>query len=169
MKRFIWILPLLFVFGCSRKPLETVQRVDLNRYAGTWYEIARLPTRFQKGCACTNAEYTALDERKIRVVNRCVKKGKWDEARGKAFVRDKETNAKLAVQFQWPFRGKYWILDLADDYSHALVGHPNRNYLWILSRTKTMDETQINQLVAKAKDMGFPTGQLLMTNQACGD
>jgi len=163
------ILALLATTGCSYKPLETAQNVDLQKYAGTWYEIAHLPTSFQKGCRCTKAEYTPAGTDRINVTNSCVKeKGNWDIANGHAKVTDPSTNAKLKVKFGIG-GGKYWILDVPEDYPYAIVGHPNRNYLWILSREKTMDESLFNQLVAKAKDGGFPTAKLIRTNQSCGE
>lgn len=156
------------IMAQANKELPVVAHVDLNKYIGKWYDIAHLPTRFQKGCACDNAEYSIINETTIRVVNSCVKRGKPDVSEGKAFVKDKQTNAKLAVQFFWPFRGKYWIIDLADDYSYAVVGHPNRKYLWVLAREKNMDDATFDRIVAKAKDLGFPTAHLQRTNQACG-
>lgn len=164
---FAFAVVALIATSCSYKSLETAQNVDLKKYSGTWYDIAHLPTGFQKGCKCTKAEYAAIDDGKIKVINSCVKeKGNWDIANGKATVTD-ETNSKLKVRFGIG-GGKYWILDVPEDYSYALVGHPNRKYLWILSREKTMSETQFNQLVAKAKDLGFPTAHLERTNQSCG-
>ena len=161
-------LALFATAGCSYEPLETVQKVNLERYAGTWYEIARLPMRQEKGCNCPKAEYTLAGTDRINVTNSCVKEnGQWDIANGKAKVTDPSTNAKLKVKFGIG-GGKYWILDLPEDYSYAIVGHPNRDYLWFLSREKTMDETLFNNLVAKAKEKGFPTAKLIRANQACG-
>ena len=91
--------------------------------------------------------------------------GKTSYIKGKAFVDDKKTNAKLKVQFFWPFKGKYWIIDLADDYSYAVVSHPNRKYLWILSRTKTMDSVLYHQIIERLKLKGLEVNQLKMTVQ----
>lgn len=124
--------------------LPTVPYVDLNKYAGKWYEIASFPQQFQKGCHCTTADYTLSDKGFVIVENRCNRDsldGKQTYVKGKAFVTKNSGNAKLKVQFFWPFKGKYWIIDLADDYSYAVVGHPNRKYLWILSRTSKMNES----------------------------
>lgn len=164
---FISIGVILLSAACSYKPLETVQYVDVKKYSGKWYEIAHLPTSFQKGCQCTTAEYEVIDATTVRVKNRCKKKSEWDEAYGKAFVKDKQSNSKLAVQFQWPFRGKYWIIDLADDYSYAVVGHPNRKYLWILSRTPQMNKQTYDRIIAESRQKGFPVDKLIVTEHDC--
>ena len=151
------------------KPLETVPSVDLQRYLGTWYEIAAFPQRFQKGCHCSVAEYS-LEKDFVRVVNTCRKdspEGKVKRARGKAFVVKGSNNAKLRVQFFWPFRGDYWIIDLADDYSYAVVGAPDRNYLWILSRTPQMEEGLYQEIVKRCADKAFDVSKLVKSDQSC--
>lgn len=163
------ILAALTACGSSRhKPLSTVQHVDLARYAGKWYEIASFPQRFQKGCNCTTAEYTPSEEGYIEVFNTCRKdsvNGRLSRARGKAFIEKGSGNARLEVQFFWPFRGKYWIIDLADDYSYAVVGHPNREYLWILSRTPRMGDSLYHGILARVAAMEFDTLKLRKTKQ----
>src|ERR1017187_9316680 len=117
----------------NAQELSTVKSVDLKKYAGKWYEIASFPQHFQKGCHCTTAEYTISEKGYVIVENRCNRgtiDGKESYIKGKAFVEVNTGNAKLKVQFFWPFRAKYWIIDLADDYSYAVVSHPNRKYLW---------------------------------------
>jgi apolipoprotein D and lipocalin family protein len=158
------------LISCTMKSqtLETVPHVDLEKYAGKWYEIASFPQRFQKGCHCTTAAYTPTDKGYIIVENRCNKdslQGEESSIKGKAFVEENTGNAKLKVQFFWPFRGKYWIIDLADDYSYAVVGHPNRNYLWILSRTSKIDDSIYKQIVARIKAKGFDVSRLQLTPQ----
>ena len=150
------------------EPLQTVPYVDLKKYVGKWYEIASFPQRFQKGCTCTTAEYTLTDKDYVTVENRCTKggiNGKQSSIKGKAFVVENSGNAKLLVQFFWPFKGKYWIIDLADDYSYAVVGHPNRNYLWILSRTPTMNPTTYQQILSRVQEKGFDISKISITNQ----
>jgi apolipoprotein D and lipocalin family protein len=150
------------------QPLETVGSVDLEKYAGTWYEIASFPQRFQKGCECTTATYTLSDKGHVVVENRCRKGGeggKISYIKGKAFVEPNTGNAKLKVQFFWPFRGKYWIIDLAPDYSYAVVGHPNRQYLWILSRAPQMDSAVYDQILQKLKATGFDINAIRRTVQ----
>ena len=148
--------------------LQTVPYVDLEKYKGKWYEIASFPQRFQKGCNCTTAEYSLTDKGFVIVENRCNKgsvNGKQSYIKGKAFVVPNSGNAKLKVQFFWPFKGKYWIIDLAEDYSYAVVGHPNRKYLWILSRTPGMSEATYKQIIARIQEKGFDISKIKRTNQ----
>jgi apolipoprotein D and lipocalin family protein len=151
----------------QRTDLEVVPHVDLNSYAGRWYEIARLPNRFEKKCAgSVTAIYRLKDNGKVEVVNRCRKSsGDYTTATGKAKVVDKTTNAKLKVTFFWPFYGDYWILDLGENYEYAVVGAPNRKYLWILSRNREMDESLYRTLLAKMAARGFKTEQMIKTPQ----
>ncbi len=152
----------------NAQTLETVPHVDLNKYAGKWFEIASYPQRFQKGCHCTTAEYTLSEKGYVIVENRCNKdsiNGKKSYIKGKAFVVKNSGNAKLKVQFFWPFRGKYWIIDLADDYSYAVVSHPNKKYLWILSRTSKMEQLRYQGILARLKAKGFDLSMLQVTAQ----
>lgn len=160
---------MLFFGACSYKPLETVQQVDIKKYMGRWYEIASFPQRFQKGCTCTTAEYTLNENGTVKVDNSCTAYGKKKESIGIAKVVDKETNAKLKVSFFRPFWGKYWIIDLADDYSYAVVGHPNRKYLWILSRTPEMDKEVYDGILQRVTAKGFDTSMLQVTKQKACD
>ncbi len=160
----------LFGCGSNYQPLEVVKHVDLDRYLGKWYEIASFPQSFQKGCNCSMAEYFKTNDDYIKVVNSCRKNspnGELTTATGKAFVVDTTTNAKLKVQFFWPFKGDYWIIDLAEDYSYAVVGHPNREYLWILARKPVMDVSIFNSILARVKSKGFDINKLNKTNQLC--
>lgn len=158
----------MFTATCMSQTLPTVPYVDLKKYAGKWYEIASFPQRFQKGCNCTTAEYTLTDKGYVVVENRCNKdsvNGKQSYIKGKAFVTENSGNSKLKVQFFWPFKGKYWIIDLAEDYSYAVIGHPNRKYLWILSRTPKMDETTYLQIISGIKENGFDISKIKITTQ----
>ena len=172
-KRFCkYIFPIFAIFGCSSNypPLEVVKYVDLDRYIGKWYEIASFPQSFQKGCNCSTAEYFKTDDNYIRVLNSCRKYSKTAEltkAEGKAFISDTTSNAKLKVQFFWPFKGDYWIIDLAEDYSYAVVGHPNREYLWILSRTPKMGDSLYQSILERIKLIGFDITKLNKTVQEC--
>lgn len=169
---YMIILSLASLFGCGTAnyaPLATVDNVDLQRYIGKWYEIARLPNSFQKGCTCTTAEYSIIDSTTVRVLNSCRKdsiNGEPDSATGKAFLVENSGNAKFRVQFFWPFRGDYWIIDLdKDNYSYAVVGTPSRKYLWILSREPKMDDTLYNTLIERCRQKGFDITQLIKTEQ----
>lgn len=149
------------------KDLETVSSVDLSRYVGRWYEIARLPNRFEKKCAdSVTAEYAIRNDGKIDVINRCRKEnGEFTTAKGQAKIVDKRTNAKLKVTFFWPFYGNYWILELGSNYEYAVVGDPSRKYLWILSRTPKLDEAVYQQLLTRMADRGFDTAKVIKTAQ----
>jgi apolipoprotein D and lipocalin family protein len=131
--------------------LEVVPHVELKKYLGKWYEIAHLPARFQEGCTDTTATYTLSEDGSISVLNECRRRGKVKQAKGKAIVVDKNSGAKLKVTFFWPFYGDYWIINLGQAYDYAVVGTPNRKYLWILSRTPQMDDKLFSQLVCTVK------------------
>jgi apolipoprotein D and lipocalin family protein len=149
-------------------PQKVVTFVDLNRYTGTWYEISRYPNRFQEGCVGTTATYTLRKDGRIDVLNQCRKEtldGKISSVKGTAWVVDNKTNAKLKVSFFWPFSGHYWIIDLGENYEYAVVGHPDRKYLWILSRTPKMDEKTYNHILQKLKLQFYDTDKLIRTLQ----
>lgn len=168
--KFLYLLILLIMTSANAhsQTLQTVKNVDLKKYLGKWYEISSYPQRFQKGCHCTTAEYSWSDKGYIIVENRCNKDsihGKLSSIKGKAFIEENSGNAKLKVQFFWPFKGKYWIIDLADDYSYAVVSHPNKKYLWILSRSPQMAESTYQQILLRLKEMGFDLSKLQRTPQ----
>lgn len=170
MKSFFFITTLLLAstMSLSAQKLETVPLVDLQKYAGKWYEIASYPLSFQRGCHCTTAEYTVTDKGYVIVENRCNRdsvNGKASYIKGKAFVTKNSGNAKLKVQFFWPFTGKYWIIELPEDYSYAVVSHPNRKYLWILSRTSKMDPVIYEGILARLKQKQFDLTRLQKTVQ----
>ncbi len=170
-KNIFYILILIISMSTTistAQPVQTVPNVDLNKYAGKWFEIASYPQPFQKGCHCTTAEYSLSDKGYVIVENRCNRKsinGKQSYIKGKAFVDKNSGNAKLKVQFFWPFKGKYWIIDLADDYSYAVVSNPTKKYLWILSRTSKMNEDVYQQILSRLKEKGFDLNKLQKTVQ----
>jgi apolipoprotein D and lipocalin family protein len=148
--------------------LRVVSHVDLGRYQGDWYEIARYPNRFQKGCVGSMATYTLNSDGTVGVLNRCFDgsfEGKLRSVRGRARVVDPETNAKLKVTFFWPFRGDYWIIDLGKHYEYAVVGLPERTYLWILSRTKKMDDEIYKSILSRLEEQGYDITRLIKTEQ----
>ncbi|NNE97685.1 MAG: lipocalin family protein [Pyrinomonadaceae bacterium] len=158
----------------SKTPVTTVKSVNLERYAGKWFEIARYPNRFQKKCAANvTATYVLNGDSKVDVINECLKKdGKASKAKGKAKVADKSTNAKLKVRFapgwlSWlPFVwGDYWILELDEEYKYAVIGDPDRKYLWILSRESELDDSTYQKLLKKVEVMGFDSKKLVKTPQ----
>ncbi len=167
----------LFLAGCGETtterlglpPLEAVPRVDLDRYLGSWYEIASFPQVFQQGCTGTVATYSLAETPgEIVVQNRCNKgtlDGPEDTATGRARVVDTSSNAKLEVSFFGPFWGAYWVIDLGADYTYAVVGHPDRDYLWILSRTPTMDPAVYDGILERLRAKGYETERLVRTTQ----
>ena len=163
-------IPLFFIPNSTviSQTIETVPIVDLNKYAGKWFEIASYPQSFQKGCHCTTAEYSLSDKGYVVVENNCLKdsvNGERSSIKGKVFIKKSSGNSKLKVQFFWPFRGKYWIIDLADDYSYAVVSHPNMKYLWILSRTPKLEHEVYQQMLFRLKEKGFDLEKLQLTKQ----
>ena len=151
---------------------STVNHVDLSRYTGLWYEIAKIPNSFQKNCAGnTTAQYSLNDDGTIKVVNSCKEDdGSINTSEGLAKVVDKKTNARLEVSFVSIFGihlfwGDYWIIGLADDYSYAVVGHPERKYGWILSRTKQLPKEKLDEAFALLKKKGYDIKNFEMTPQ----
>jgi apolipoprotein D and lipocalin family protein len=165
--------------GCANTeapPVRTVPFVDLDRYAGDWFEIARFPNRFQRQCVGdVRASYGRRADGRIDVVNRCRTAQGQTEARGVARLVDEQGHARLKVRFapswlSWlpPVWGDYWIIGLAPDYSWAVVGDPGREYLWILARTPRLDAGSMAAARAAAQDNGFDVGQLVQTAQEAG-
>jgi len=166
------IVMLMSLQADSSPVVRTVDRVDLDRYLGDWFEAARFPNRFQRVCAGdVKASYSRRTDGRIDVVNRCRKQdGTTTVASGVARIVDPATSAKLKVRFApaalsfLPFVwGDYWILGLAPDYSWATVGSPDRDYLWILSRTPLLDDERFAAAVNIAKSMGFDVSRLTRT------
>ena len=150
----------------NRKVPEPAKRVELDRYLGRWYEIARYEQRFERGCKAATANYSLRDDGNIDVVNRCRKcGGNQSEARGIAKVVDRRSNAKLKVSFFGPFYGDYWILDHADDYSWSIVGEPSGRYLWILSREANPGNHEVAKLITLVTALGYDTSMLVMDNR----
>ncbi len=148
--------------------LPVVSGLDLKRYEGKWYEIARLPNRFERKCASdVMATYTLRPDGKIAVENACRESsGKMTSTHGTARLADKDgVTSKLKVTFFWPFSGDYWVLDIDPEYRRGLVGTPNRKYLWVLSRTPEMASAEYEHLLARAKELGFPVMKVERTQQ----
>ena len=166
------LLPMAMLQSTQAVPsIRTVSRVDLDRYAGEWFEVARFPNRFQRQClGGVRATYARRADGRIDVLNQCRTAGGDDAARGVARIVDASTNAKLKVRFApaalsflpmvW---GDYWIIGLADDYSWAVVGSPDRKYLWILARTSTIDAATYARAKEIARANGFDVDRLVPT------
>ena len=160
----------LFAVGCaSRPPLPTVASVDLKRYEGRWFEIAKYPNWFQRSCASdTSAQYTGQPDGSIQVINRCKKAdGTFREANAIATVVPGSGNAKLKVRFgKSPIAGDYWIIGLDEkNYSWALVGHPWRQFLWILAREPHLDDATYERIVSLAESQGYSRNRIERTLQ----
>ena len=168
---FVFLM-LCWASGCASVPknaspeLQVVPYVDIERYLGKWYEIALYPNWFEKGCFRSTAFYEKLKDGQIKVTNQCrmhSPEGKLNEAIGYAKIADNKTNAKLKVQFFWPFKGDYWIIDLDKNYQYAIISEPDRQYLWILSRFPNMDTQTLETLKKKIRSKGFDLTYLKQT------
>lgn len=167
------ILSLVFALGisvliaaCATHPqLETVKTVDLDRYYGTWYEIARLPNRFQKRCVSdVQATYRSARAH-VAVLNQCrTADGTLEQAKGVAKVVKGSGGARLRVSFFRPFYGDYWILDLDPDYRWVLIGEPGRDYAWVLARQPWLDSATLDTLLSKAAALGFDRQKFVTTS-----
>jgi apolipoprotein D and lipocalin family protein len=157
----------------QEKPVRVVDNVDLEKYTGTWYEIARLPNRFQSRCdGDVTATYTLLETGQIKVVNRCRKEdGAFIEAEGRARRADRSgSDSKLKVRFAPRFLsflpfvwGDYWIIDLDPEYRYAVVGDPGRKYLWILARETEVNKEILSGILERAQVQGYDVSELIMT------
>lgn len=166
MKPFLCLAAAVLLSACATRhpPLPTVDAVDLQRYYGTWYEIARLPNRFQSMCASdVQATYRPAGK-DVSVVNRCrTQDGKTEQADGVAKVVADSHGAKLRVSFFRPFYGDYWILDLDPAYRWVLVGEPGRKYAWVLAREPQLDEATLQALLSRAAALGFDRQAFIRT------
>lgn len=160
--------------SAQTQPLQVVEKVQLDRYLGVWYEQARKPLSFQNKCdRDVVATYTLNENGNIHVDNRCVQKdGSSTQSIGEATVQNEPFNSKLKVSFlpeaiRWlPIgRGDYWILKLDDDYQTVLVGEPKRKYMWVLSRDPQLDKNVLNQYLDYAKTVGFNLDDVIYTKQ----
>ena len=172
MKKVTIILIVMMLFSSTnaQKNLSVVPSVDLNKYAGTWYEIARLPNSFESKLKCITATYSLREDGRITVLNKghyISNPEKINTAKGVAWVPDKTNPAKLKVQFFWPFSGNYWIMELDKDYRYVLIGEPSFKYLWILARDKNLDETTLQMLKKKAIDASYDLSKLIMVEHDC--
>ena len=173
-----FMLALSLAASGEGQPVRTVSSVDLQRYAGRWYEISRYPNRFQESCAGdVTATYEQRDDGRIRVVNRCRRAdGSLNEAEGVARVVDARSKARLKVRFApaWlgvlPFVwGDYWVIGLSDDYRWAVVGTPDRKYLWVLGRSARLSDEDRAAAEATAAENGFDLSRLVPTTHGGGN
>lgn len=171
MKRGIALLLLCLLSACTEYKDVTIKKpVDLQRYAGKWYEIASFPTHFNADCSCTTITYT-VHRNHIDVNNTCytfVKHKKHSRTiEGKAFPIRGSANSHWSIEFYWPLKANYWIVYVSDDYQYALVAEPSKNYLWILARTPTIDPRVYESLLERLRRLGFDL-ELLRHSHRCG-
>ena len=165
MRRIYW-LSVVFLAGCVGAPehIQPVDNFELQRYLGTWYEIARLDHSFERGLEQVTANYSLRDDGGVKVINKGFNaiKNKWKQAEGKAYFVGEPDIGQLKVSFFGPFYGGYNIIELdKTNYQYSLVCGPNLSYLWILARDPQLDKTIVDKLVAKAKSLGFATDKLI--------
>ncbi|TCD22514.1 lipocalin [Pseudomonas sp. IC_126] len=179
MRYLIALCCALLVTGCAGsrnvEGPETVGQVDLQRYQGTWYELARLPMFFQRNCVRSEAEYRLQDDGSVAVTNRCeTAEGEWQQVQGQAVPQQAGKTDKLWVRFDNWFsnlfpgltKGHYWILYLDEGYDVALVGSPDRDYLWLLSREKEVGTAMRDRLLAEARERGYDVGELIWRGES---
>ena len=154
---------LLCLSGCAGSPgpvgniavPQPARPVEIDRYIGRWYEMARYEAPFQKGCDGVTADYSLRDDRKIRVINTCIKDGKTTTANGNAKIVADSQNAKLKVSFFGPFYGDYWVLDRDENYRWAIVGEPSGRYLWMLTRQAQPNAETRAFIEARVRELGY--------------
>jgi apolipoprotein D and lipocalin family protein len=171
LKTTLALLAIALQSGCTGTPdgVQAVTGFELDRYLGTWYEIARLDHRFERGMSDVTANYSMSDDGGVRVVNRGFKiaDGEWDEATGKAYFVGDSDVGQLKVSFFGPFYGGYNIIELdKDNYQYALIAGPDRSYLWLLARSPELDDRVLARLVAKARNLGFATDELIYVDHS---
>ncbi len=169
MRKLIILLVTLLT-GCTGIPegITAVDGFDVNRYLGTWYEVARLDHRFERGLENISATYALRDDGGVDVLNKGwdVKTGEWHEVQGKAYFVEQPDKGRLKVSFFGPFYGGYNIIALdKNTYSYSMIAGPDRSYFWILSRTKQLPEVTLKALVKQAKSLGFATEELIYVTQ----
>jgi apolipoprotein D and lipocalin family protein len=156
-----------FCAGCQEERPLDVAHVELARLRGKWFEIASLPRRSQAGCFGTTAEYQLLSATELRVINQCHEgsaQGPLKRVNARAVATDAAVPAKLSLDFGFAY-GDYWVIDVADDYGYMVVGHPTRDYLWILSREPRLPQATLDGILNRCRSQGFPVGILNYTPQ----
>lgn len=170
-RAWLWISLLwLGLSGCVGIPegTEPVKDFSLEHYLGTWYEIARMDHKFERDLSNVTAEYKLKDDGGVRVLNRGfnTSKNNWKEAEGKAYFVDDPSIGQLKVSFFGPFYASYNVIALdQEEYQWSLVTGPDKDYLWILSRTPTLDQATVDELVSEAKSLGYKTDELIFVSQ----
>lgn len=168
--RYLMLGLLLLLSGCVSVPegIEPVKNFQAQRYLGTWYEIARLDHSFERGLQQITAHYSMREDGGIKVLNRGFKEAKqeWNEAQGKAYFVEDSSTGYLKVSFFGPFYGSYIIFDLGDNYEYSLVTSTNKSFLWLLSRTPSLEQDQQQRLIKRMTELGFATDKLIFVDQS---
>jgi apolipoprotein D and lipocalin family protein len=168
LRRLLPAIAIAAMTAACEGPLETVPYVDTTQLQGTWYEIGHLPRSTQEGCAGTTATYTPVTNGHFAVMHECLlPNGQQLKSSATLYVIDQTTNAKLGIDLGG-FIGDYWVIDQASDYHYVVVGHPSRQYLWILARDKHLPQGDLDTILAHAKQNGFDTSVMEYTNQDGG-
>lgn len=170
MKKVFLAVAVLLAGGCMGLPdnVDPVDQFELDRYLGTWYEIARLDHRFERGLTRVTANYSLREDGGVRVLNRgySAEEDEWEEAEGKAYFAEEPDVGYLKVSFFGPFYGSYVVFELdKEDYQYAFISGPNTSYLWLLSRTPTVSEDVLEKFVAMSAERGFDTAELIYVEQ----
>lgn len=172
MKKLFFLIVLMatLLSGCTGIPdgITAVDGFEINRYMGSWYEIARLDHRFERGLNKISATYSLREDGGVNVINKGWNQadGKWEQAEGKAYFVEQPDKGRLKVSFFGPFYGGYNIIELdKEDYTYSMVTGPDKSYFWILSRTRKMPKATLEALIEKAKQLGFATDKLIFVNQ----
>ena len=168
--KILFVLIAVLLTGCTGIPegINAVDGFEINRYLGTWYEVARLDHRFERGLENISATYTLREDGGVDVLNKGwdIKAGEWRQAQGKAYFVEQADQGRLKVSFFWPFYGGYNIIELdKKDYAYSMVTGPDRSYFWILSRTKQLPDATLQALIKQAKSLGFATDELIFVKQ----
>ncbi|MET0794149.1 MAG: lipocalin family protein [Polyangiaceae bacterium] len=161
-----WMLIGLLALGCHHEPLDVAQ-VDLERMQGKWFEVASLPRLTQKDCTGTTADYQLRSQTELLVINECHEgnlSGPVRRFAARAVASDPEVPGKLSLNFGYAY-GDYWVIDVGEHYEYLVVGHPTRDYLWILSRERTLPRATLDGVLERAQQKGFATGTLHYTAQ----
>jgi apolipoprotein D and lipocalin family protein len=166
LRLWVMVVVCFSIIACLGIPDRAVAIEDfsLERYLGTWYEVARLDHRFERGLSKVEAQYSLREDGGVKVLNKGFneKKGEWEEAEGKAYFVQEPTVGRLKVSFFGPFYGAYNIIELEpENYSYALVVGANTKYLWILAREQNLDPANLQRLISKADELGFSTDELI--------
>ena len=171
--RKLLLVTVLLLSGCTGIPegIDPVDDFELERYLGTWYEIARLDHSFERGLSNVSAHYSLREDGGVKVLNRGYRaeKGKWEEAEGKAYFVGDPGVGRLKVSFFGPFYGAYNIFELGENVEYSMVAGPNRSYLWILSRQPRLPRAILDELLVKAESAGFDTAELIFVEHDNGN